>query len=405
MQTQSQIQAAPALNAQQLQPASPGGLLSRHFLDYRVPASLNTFWSFGLLVAFSLAVLTVSGIWLSMYYVPAPGQAFNSIQFILRSVNFGWLIRDLHLDGTTMLFGAVYVELFRGLYYGTYRNGRASVWVLEVLRFFLLLTAGFLGFVMVFGASAYASLMIMASHLGALGNVLLAGYSINAATMPRIETLHLLAAILAIGVAGLGFIASRAAGEANPDGIPVIAEADKIPLHPYFTMRALFALVVFMFIFAVIFTFAPNLSGTREAFGGTPMLALPMDPVPPWYLLGFHGFARAAGTPGFGTALTILAFLLLAALPWLDRGTVASCRYRPSYRGFVWALALDWVLLSFAASLPATHIATILCEACAIYFFLHFLVITPLVTGFGRTRPVPDRPRYAGRPLVRTEQI
>lgn len=397
------------LNAKRLESLPPGGMMQRYFLDYLVPRNLNTLWSFGLLVAFSLLVLTITGIWLSLYYVPAPGQAFDSIQFILRNVHYGYLIRDMHLDGTTMLFGAVYVELFRGMYYGTYRNRRESVWVLEVLRFFLLLCAGFFGFVMVFGASAYASLMIMASHIGALGNVMLAGYGINAATMPRIQTLHWLAALLAIGVAALGFAASRAAGDANPDGIPVVAEADKMPLHPYFTTRALFALIVFMFIFAIFFTFAPNVSGTHDAFG-TPMLALPMEPAPPWYLLGFHGFARAAGTPGFGTTLTILAFLLLGALPWLDRGIVASCRYRPSYRGFVWVLALDWIILSYAASLPATHIATIVTEATTIYFFLHLIVITPVVTAFGRTRPVPDRlsgtrPGYLRRRLARTEQI
>lgn len=388
---------------ERIETAPSAGFMQRQFLDYRVPVNLNAFWSFGLLVAFSLAVLTVTGIWLSLYYVPGPRQAFDSIQYILRNVPFGWLIRDLHLDGTTMLFGAVYIELFRGIYYGTYRNGRSAVWLLEVLRFFLLLCTGFFGFVMVFGAASYASLMIMAAHLGALGRILLAGYGVNPATMPRIETLHLLAGLLALGVAAVGFAASRAAGTANPDGIPAVAEADRIPLHPYYTMRALFALVVFMFIFAIIFTFQPNFAGLHEAAPGTPALALPIDPLPPWYMLGFHGLARAAGSFGFGTFLTILAFLLLAALPWLDRGTVASCRYRPSYRGFVWVLALDWILLSFGAALPPTHIATIICEAATIYFFLHFIIITPLVTGFGRTRPVPPRPGM--RRFIRTEQV
>ncbi len=394
------------------------GFMQRMFLDYPVPCNLNFLWSFGLMTGFSLMVLAVSGIWLSFYYVPTPGDAFNSIEYIERNVHFGWLIRDLHLVGTTMLFGAVYVELFRGIYYGTYRQGkagrygRAGIWGLEVARFFLLLCAGFLGYAMIFGPASMASLMIMAARLGKLGDFLIAGFGINAATMPRVATLHTMFGLLAVAVAVLGFFASRAAGAANPDGLVVIAPADTRRLHPYFTMRAFFALIVFMLIFAFIVTFGLHFfsppGNYAAASQGAVTLALPINPIPPWYMLGFHGIARAAGPLWFGTTLTIIAFLLLAALPWLDRGTVASCRYRPRYRGFVLMLAFDWIVLSVLASLPSNAVISIFLEATTIYLFLHFLLITPLVTSLERTRPLPTRPsgtpRYVTYPPVNEGQ-
>jgi quinol-cytochrome oxidoreductase complex cytochrome b subunit len=377
------------------------GFMQRTFLDYPVPCNRNFLWSFGVMVGFSLLVLSVSGIWLGFYYVPTPGDAFNSIEYIERNVHYGWLIRDLHLVGTTMLFGAVYVELFRGIYYGTYRHGRESVWGIEAARFFLLLCAGFFGYIMVFGPASTASLMIMASRLGGLGHFLIAGFGINAATMPRIATLHTVFGLLAVGVALLGFFASRAAGLANPDGLAVVAPADMRPLHPYYTIRAFFALIVFLLIFTIIVTFGLHWFTPPGNYAAWPAsaarMALPVNPIPPWYMLGFHGIARAAGSLWFGTALTILAFLMLAALPWLDRGTIASCRYRPRYRGFVLVLAFDWIVLSVLASLPATAVISIFLEATTIYLFLHFLLITPLVTSFERTRPLPTRPTGAPR--------
>ena len=388
-------------------PVSRAGFMQRTFLDYEVPCNLNSLWSFGVMVAFSLLTLTVSGVWLSFYYVPTPGSAFNSIQYIERNVHYGWLIRDLHLVGTTMLFGAVYVELFRGMYYGTYRNGkagpngRAGVWVIEVARYFLLLCTGFLGYVMVFGPASMASLTIMASRLGKLGDFMVGGFEINAATMPRIETLHSVIGILAVGAALLGFFASRAAGGANPDGLAVINPADMRRLHPYYTTRAFFALIVFMLVFAIIFTFVPDYFSPPGNYAAdtasAAALAMPINPIPPWYMLGFHGIARAAGPLWLGTTLTIIAFLLLAALPWLDRGAVASCRYRPRYRGFVWVLAFDWVVLSVLASLPSNGVISTFLDATTIYFFLHFVVITPVITSAERTRPLPPRPTGAAR--------
>jgi quinol-cytochrome oxidoreductase complex cytochrome b subunit len=403
--------AAPLASPTIIQPAvsragiGPGtsrpGFMQRSLLDYEVPRNLNTLWSFGVMTGFSLMVLAISGIWLAFYYVPTPGEAFNSIQYIERNVHYGWLIRDLHLVGTTMLFGAVYVELFRGIYYGTYRHGRSGVWGIEVARFFLLLCAGFLGYVMIFGPASMASLTIMASCLGKLGHFLIAGFGINAATLPRIETLHTTFGLLAIGAALLGFAASRAAGPANPDGLAVIAPVDMRRLHPYFTLRGAFALIIFLLIFAVIFTFAPHFFSPPGNFAADSLtaagLAMPINPIPPWYMLGFHGIARAAGPLWFGTALTILAFLLLAALPWLDRGSVASCRYRPRYRGFVFVLAFDWIVLSVLASLPSNPVISIFLEATTIYLFLHFLIITPLITSFEQPRPLPTRPRGALR--------
>lgn len=385
--------------------AAPGWLETRlplcavwltQWRDHLVPANLTLVWSFGVLVAVALGVLTLSGIWLGFAYVPTTQGAALSIERYTRAVNFGWLIRDLHRDGATMLFGVVFIELFRGIYYGSYRNRRELAWIIEVVRFFAFLAVGFFGFAMTGGAVADAAVTIMAAHIAAIplfGSALahwfLGGFMVGSATAPRLAMAHEAIGFLVLLIALLGFMASRAAPPANPDGIAVPDPRDMVPQSAY-AGKLFTAFMIFALIFAVIVAFAPGL-GQPAGMSLTSPMAMPVQPVPPWYLLGFHGLARAGQSAGGGTLLTVAALVLLGALPWLDQGIVASGRYRPLYAGFVIVLAIDWVVLSVAAAQPATGIWPAVIDIATIYVFVHFIVITPLVTMLERAHPVPAR--------------
>lgn len=371
-------------------------LWRRQWRDHLVPANLTPVWSFGVLVAVALGVLTLSGVWLGFAYVPTARGAALSIDRYTRETNFGWLIRDLHRDGATMLFGVVFIEVIRGIYFGSYRNRRELAWIIEIVRLFAFQTMGFLGFAMTGSAASRAAVTIMARHIAAiplfgaaLAHWFLGGFTIGPATAPRLAMAHEALGFLVLLIAALGYAASRAAAPANPDGIGALDPRDLAPQSAY-AGKLFAAFIIFALIFAVIVTFAPGL-GFPHGGGLTGPLALPVRPVPPWYELGFHGLARAGQTPGGGTLLTVAAFVLLAALPWLDRGVVASGRYRPVYGGFVLILAIDWAVLSVAAARQATGIWPAVIDITAFYFFLHFIVITPLVTALERAHPTPSR--------------
>jgi ubiquinol-cytochrome c reductase cytochrome b subunit len=368
----------------------------RHWSDGLVPASQPLSWSVGPLVGVALAVLTLSGIWLGLAYQPSLSGAARSIADYTRNVPFGWLIRDLHRVGTTMLFGVLFVELFRGAFYGTYRNGRELAWIIGIVRLFACMAVGFLGFAMTGSPAAQGALLIMQAHLAAIplfghlvGPAFLGGAGLTAATGPRIAMAHEAIGFLVLLIAALTIVASRAAPPANPDGIATPDPRDLLPRSAqagqYFT-----AFLIFALIFAAILAFNPGL-GTPKTPVLPAALAIPLRVTPPWYLLVFHGFARMGGSPGGGLLLTVAAFLLLGALPWLDRGAVASCRYRPVYAGFLVLLAVDLVLLGIAASEPGRGLWPAVIDITAIYAFAHFLIITPLVTMLETPHEVPAR--------------
>lgn len=368
---------------------------ARHWRDRPLPANLAPIWSFGILVAAALAILTLSGIWLGMAYIPGRHAALSMVVYT-RTIPFGWLIADLHRVGATMLFGVVYAELFRGIYFATYRNRRELVWIIEIVRFAFFLTIGFFGFVMLAGPTAQSAILIMADHLAALplfGRALaqdfLGGAGLNRLTPPHMAMSHYAIGFLVLVIAALGALATYFAPPPNPDGIFDLHADDFVHRSTY--ARQLFAaLLIFALIFALILTVSPGLGYPIGPILPAPM-ALPLQVVPPWFLLAFHGFARAGGTPGWGTLLTIAALVLLGALPWLDRGTVAGPRYRPVYAGFVVLLAVDVVLLSIAAAQPARGAWPAVIDLATLWFFVHFLIVTPLVTRWERPHPVPTR--------------
>jgi len=351
--------------------------------DAPVPRNLTLVFSAGMMLAVALAVITLSGIWLGLAYVPAPGAAALSIARYTHEVPFGWLVFDLHRDGVTMLFGVVYLGLVRGMFYGSYRGGRELAWVLEIARFAVFLGLGFFGFAMSGGPGAQIAMVEMARHIAAVplaGPVVardfLGGPGIGATSIAHMAMTHIAIGFLVLLIAMLGYLTSRLAPPAHPDGVGV-ADARDLVAQSEYAGQIFAAFVIFALILAVIVTLAPGL--------GYPAASA----TPPWYLMIFDGLGRAGRTPGGGVALGVAALALLLALPWLDRGRVASRRYRPVYATFVALFALNAALLGVAAASGWT----IVMVAATIWLFLHFLVVTPLVTLLETPRPVPERLR------------
>jgi quinol-cytochrome oxidoreductase complex cytochrome b subunit len=352
------------------------------WLDHQVPENLPFACSFGAMVGVALAVLTLSGIWLGLAYVPTPGGAALSMVEYARNVPFGWLMVDFHRDGATMLFIVVYWALFNGMFHAAYRNRRELAWVIEIVRFAAFLVVGFYGFAMTGGPDAQAAMLAMAAHVATVPVIgvsaaqdFLGGDGLGATSVAHMTMAHVAIGFLVLLIAALGYAAVRVAPPQPGRLVPRAAYAPQL-----FGAFLLFALIL-----GLIITVDPGL-GYPVGPVLPDALAVPLQSVPPWYLLVFHGFARAGLTPGGGAFLTVLALVLVGALPWLDRGEGSAGDARPVYAGFMVVLALDVAVLAIAAAAPAGGVWSAVVDLATIWFFTHFLVVTPLVTMFERPR-------------------
>jgi ubiquinol-cytochrome c reductase cytochrome b subunit len=330
----------------------------------------------GTLITATVIFLALSGFVLSLYYVAVEGEAFSSIQFIDRSVNDGWLIRAFHASGTSMLFGATYLAIFRALITASYRLPGELVWLLKLVFLLLILLTGYLGYTLIDGATSYWSLhhattagARLTSFPGAIANWFFGGPA-GPGTLPRLAVLHGLLTFIALGILALHFFAKRATA-------PVPAKT--VPLHPHYTSHHFVAFAVFALIFAVLVFFAPHLGeNPLNAVAANP-LVVPAVVTPPWYLLPATAVAKALpGTKG-GIIAFIAAFAVLFAVPWLDRskpGAVPSF----TYKLLIFILGLDVIALSLTAAANPSTITAILTILFTGWYFFHFLVLTPLVT-------------------------
>jgi ubiquinol-cytochrome c reductase cytochrome b subunit len=351
-----------------------GGALKTYVTGVPLPRERPYLATLGALVAGTLVFLLLSGFVLGVYYNPWRG--FDSIQTINREVNFGWLIQGFHATGTTMLFGAVYLMLFRAILGREYRAPGEIVWFLKVALLLVLLLAGYCGYTLADGAESYWSLhadALAASRLdgipGALGNWFFGGPE-GADTLVRMAVLHGALAMLAFLVLGIHLAAKRAI--AKPPGRPVA-------LHPYYTSQYFVAFVVFALVFAVLLFFAPHLGENRLNLAAPSGLVVPTAFIPPWYLLPAAGLAGAAAGPLGHVVAFAAAIAVLAALPWLDRSKPGAV---PSFgsKVLVFVLAIDIIALCVTEAQATSAVTAILSILFTAWYFLHFLVLTPLVT-------------------------
>jgi quinol-cytochrome oxidoreductase complex cytochrome b subunit len=351
-----------------------GNAVKRYFVEIPMARDLPYLGTLGALIAGTLAFLVLSGFVLSVYYIAAEGSAFNSIQFIMRQVNFGWLILAFHSTGTSLIFALVYLTIFRAMLAGHLRAPGEVVWFLKLAILLVLLLAGYLGYTLADGAASYWSLQsttIAAARLGgapgAIGEWFFGGPA-GDGTLARVLALHIALALVLVLLLALHLAAKRAVAAA-PGRV--------VGFHPHYTSQYFVSFVAYALVFAVLVFFAPHL-------GQNPLNAVPASPLvvpavltPPWYLLPVSALSAVVpGTLG-GIFAVIAAFAALAALPWLDRSAGTP---KLAYKILIFILALDVIILSLAAAAPPSLLTGILSVVCTGWYFLHFLVLTPLVT-------------------------
>ncbi len=355
-------------------------------LDFPTPKNLNYFYTFGGILAIMLVVQIITGIVLVMHYTPHVDMAFNSVETIMRDVNYGWLMRYVHANGASMFFIAVYIHMFRGMYYGSYKAPREVLWMIGVLIFLLMMATGFMGYVLPWGQMSFWGAKVITNLFSAIPFVgesvttwLWGGYAVDNPTLNRFFSLHYLLPFVLAGVVFLHIWALHVPGNNNPTGINVKSSQDTVPFHPYYTMKDGFAIVVFFIFFALFVFYAPNYLGHAVNYEKADALVTPAHIVPEWYFLPFYAILRAIPSKLGGVLAMFGSIAILFVLPWLDTSRVRSGSYRPMFKYFFWIFGVVCVALGYLGSKPAADSYLIWARILTAYYFIHFLVILPLL--------------------------
>jgi ubiquinol-cytochrome c reductase cytochrome b/c1 subunit len=361
-------------------------LMHGQFVDFPTPRNLNYMWTFGGILTFCLITQIVSGIVLAMHYVPSASEAFDSVERIRRDVNYGWMIRSIHAVGASMFFVAVYMHIFRGLYYGSYKAPREVLWILGVLIYLAMMATAFLGYTLPWGQMSFWGATVITNFFSAIPVVgeavtvwLWGGYSVTGVTLNRFFSLHYLLPFVIFGLVILHIWALHVAGQNNPTGIDMKSKSEAVPMTPYAVMKDVFALSVFAMLFAWFVFFAPNYLGHADNFIEANPLVTPPHIVPEWYFLPFYAILRAVPSKLGGVLLMFAAVAILAFVSWLDTSRVRSTKYRPIYRWFFWLFVFTCVALGYLGAKPAEGAYVLWARIFTFYYFAHFLIVMPVV--------------------------
>ena len=377
--------------------------IEEHLIDYPTPVNLSYWWNFGSLAGIVLVIMIATGVFLAMYYTPNADLAFDSVQRIMRDVNYGWLIRYIHMNGASMFFLIVYIHLFRGLYYGSYKYPRELLWMLGVVILLLMMATAFMGYVLPWGQMSFWGATVITSLFSAipivghdLVTLLWGGYTVGNPTLNRFFSLHYLLPFIIVAVVGLHLIALHQHGSNNPLGIDKRGPQDSIPFHPYYTVKDCFGLCVFLLVFAFIVFYAPKFfSDPDNSIPANPS-ATPLHIVPEWYLLPYYAILRSITFDLFGIPAKLLGVIaafgsifLLFLVPWLDTSPVRSARFRPIYRVVYWLLPIALIALGCVGANPPEGIVVTVGQIATFYFYFHFLILLPLLGKIETPRPLP----------------
>jgi ubiquinol-cytochrome c reductase cytochrome b subunit len=376
--------------------------LNRELRQYPTPKNLSYAWNFGSLAGIILLIMILSGLFLAMNYQPSTDKAFDSVERIMRDVNFGWLLRYIHANGASAFFVVVYLHIFRGLYYGSYKAPRELLWLLGVVILLLMMATAFMGYVLPWGQMSYWGATVITNLFGAIPVVgealktwIWGGFSVDNPTLNRFFVLHYLMPFMILGVAFLHLIALHTHGSNNPTGLDAKKE-DKIPFHPYYTIKDLFGLGIFLVIFALFVFYVPNYLGHPDNYMPANPLVTPAHIVPEWYFLPFYAILRAIPDKLGGVMMMFGSIALLAAMPWLDRHPVRSGRYRPLFKWFFWLFTINAVALGWVGGKPAEGNYLLISRVCTAWYFLHMLVVLPVLSKFEKPLPLPESIDAAG---------
>ena len=373
------------------------GLMHSSFVAYPTPRNLNYWWTFGGILTFMLAVQIVTGVVLAMHYTPHVDFAFNSVEHIMRDVNYGWLLRYLHANGASMFFLAAYIHMFRGMYYGSYKEPREVLWILGVILLLLMIMTGFMGYVLPWGQMSFWAATVITNLFSAIPLVgesivtwLWGGYAVGEPTLNRFYSLHYLLPFVIAGVVVLHIWALHVAGQNNPTGVEPKTEHETVAFTPYATIKDAFLMAVYCILFAWFVFYVPNFLGHSDNYIPANPAVTPTHIVPEWYYLPFYAILRAIPNKLLGVMALAASILIIAFLPWLDTSPVRSARYRPLYRQFFWVFVIACVGLGWLGSKPPEGNYVLFARIFTAYYFAYFLIILPVLGRVERTKPVPN---------------
>jgi ubiquinol-cytochrome c reductase cytochrome b subunit len=386
--------------------------LRYHATEYYASKNFNIWYVFGVLSLVVLVIQLVTGIFLTMNYKPSSDEAFASVEYIMRDVDWGWLIRYMHSTGASFFFIVVYLHMFRGMLYGSYKKPRELLWIIGMLIFLVLMAEAFAGYLLPWGQMSYWGAQVIISLFGAIpfiGDALVeyikGDYSISDITLNRFFALHVVLLPLAlIGLVFVHIVALHHVGSSNPDGIeiknfkgPDGIPVDGVPFHPYHTSKDLVAIIVFLMVFSGVVFFAPDMGGyflEHANFEPANTMVTPEHIAPVWYFTPFYAILRAVPDKLWGAILMGGAVFIPLFLPWLDRSRVRSIRYRGwIYRASLGLFVVSFFALGWLGLQPAQGIYVALARIFSVIYFAFFLLM-PYYTSIDKTRPVPERVVY-----------
>jgi ubiquinol-cytochrome c reductase cytochrome b subunit len=385
---------------------------NEHLAQYYAPKNFNFWYFFGSLALLVLVNQILTGVWLAMSYKPDADLAFGSVEFIMRDVEWGWLIRYMHSTGASAFFVVIYLHMFRGLMYGSYRKPRELLWIIGVIIYLAMMATAFFGYLLPWGQMSYWGAQVIVNLFSAvpvigpdLGVWVRGDYVISDATLNRFFALHFLLPFLLAALVFIHLVALHKVGSNNPDGIEIKKNKDKngipkdgIPFHPYYTVKDIAGVAGFLFIFAAVIFYAPEMGGyflEHPNFEPANPLKTPPHIAPVWYFTPFYAILRAvpsiAGSAFPGVVAMFASILILFVLPWLDRSPVKSIRYKGMlYKILLWLFVIDFIMLGFLGTQATTEIYTLLARIGTIYYFAFFLLM-PIYSKLDKTKPVPER--------------
>ena len=343
-----------------------------------------------------LVIQIVTGIVLAMHYTPHVDHAFNSVEHIMRDVNYGWLMRYMHANGASMFFIVVYIHIFRGLYYGSYKSPREVLWFLGIIILLMMMATAFMGYVLPWGQMSFWGATVITNLFSAIPLVgdsvvtwLWGGFAVDNPTLNRFYSLHYLLPFVLVGLVFLHLWALHHRKSNNPLGIDIKGPQDTIPFHPYYTVKDALGLAVFGIFFAVFLFFMPNALGEPDNYIKADPLVTPAHIVPEWYFLPFYAILRAIPDKLGGVVAMFAAIFVLFVLPWLDTSRVRSATFRPIYKQMFWLFVIVCLVLGWCGAKPAEGIYLTVSRV-ATFLYFAFFALLPFIGWFERPRPLPE---------------
>ena len=381
----------------------------RHLSKHPVPKKVNFWYLFGALASVVLIIQIISGIWLMMPYQNTEEGAFSSIEFIMRDVDYGWVIRYMHTTGASMFFAVVYLHMFRGLLYGSYKKPRELVWIFGMTIYLVMMAEGFLGYVLPYGQMSYWGAQVIISLFGAIPYIgeslevwVRGDYYISGSTVSRFFALHVVALpLMLIALVFMHLVALHEVGAGNPEGIDIEEHLDEdgvpldsVPFFPYKVLNALVGIGVFMTVFSIIMFFFPEAGGyfiEKANFEEANPLSTPEHIAPVWYYSPYYAMLRAVPDKLGGLIVMAGAIAILFVVPWLDRSKVNSIRYKGIFSKIAISLfAISFLTLGYLGTVPVTELRTFMSVICTAIYFLFFFLM-PIYTSFETTKQPPQR--------------